>query len=201
MGDVAAAVVHIVGASLAAAGIPILVIRAAVRGATGLVVGFSLYGASVLYYFVISSLYHFLDAPRARRVFSALDEAGNFFLIAGSWTPLCFSVFRGALGWTLFGIIWGLAIFDFVVALIYIGRAKDLVLAAYYLGITLILPLLEPFRSLLGELVFGWVALAGLVFATGLVFRARDAMPYHHAIWHAFTLSACVCHFFALLAL
>ena len=200
-GDVAAAVIHIVGGALAAAGLPVLVVGAAAERAAALVVGFSLYGASLLYYFAISTLSHFLEAPGARRVFATLDEAGDFFLIAGSWTPLCLTVFKGPLGWALFGVLWGLALFDFLVALLYTSRAKNLVLAAYYLGVTLILPLVAPFRGLLGEILFAWLVLAGLLYAAGLLFRSRDEMPYHHGIWHAFTLAASICHFFGLLSL
>ncbi|MBL8966677.1 MAG: hemolysin III family protein [Spirochaetaceae bacterium] len=200
-GDVAAAVVQMIGGACGLAALPILVVRAAIAGSTSLIVAFSLYGASLGYYFTISALFHLLKAPKARRVFAALDEAGDFFLLAGSWTPLCFSAFGGPLGWALFGTLWGFGFLNLVVVLVTLSRAKNLALAAYYLGVALAFPLLPPVRAALGEGVFYWVALAGLLYAAGLVFKSREDMPYHHGIWHSFVIAASICHFFGLLAL
>jgi hemolysin III len=200
-GDTAAAVVHITGAAFALAAVPILLVRASASRRGDLIVGFALYGASLLYYFVISAVAHLLESEGGRRVLGTLDIAGSFFLIAGSWTPLCLSVFKGPSGWLLFGLLWGFAILDFLASIFYIGRLKDLALGVYYLAFTLIVPLIEPFRSLLGPLVFAWLILAGALYALGLLFEARDSMPYHHSIWHSFTLVASVCHFFGLLGL
>jgi hemolysin III len=200
-GDTAAAVVHITGAAFALAAVPILLVRAADSRRGDLIVGFSLYGASLLYYFVISAVAHLLKSEAGRRVLGTLDMAGSFFLIAGSWTPLCLSVFKGPSGWLLFGLLWGFAIMNFLASIFYIGRLKDLVLGLYYIAFTLVVPLIEPFRSLLSPLVFAWLILAGSLYTLGLIFEARDTMPYHHSIWHSFTLVASICHFFGLLGL
>lgn len=200
-GDTAAAVVHITGAAFALAAVPILLVRSADSRKGNLIVGFALYGASLLYYFVISAVAHLLKSESGRRVLGTLDMAGSYFLIAGSWTPLCLSVFRGPSGWLLLGLLWGFAILDFLASIFYIGRLKDLALGIYYLAFTLVVPLVEPFHSLLGPLVFAWLILAGSLYALGLLFEARDNMPYHHSIWHSFTLVASICHFFGLLGL
>lgn len=200
-GDTAAAVVHITGAAFALGALPVLLVRAATSRRGDLIVGFALYGASLLYYFVISAIAHLLKSEAGRRVLGTLDLAGSYFLIAGSWTPLCLSVFKGPSGWLLFGLLWGFAILNFLASIFYIGRLKKLALGAYYLVFTLLVPLVQPFRSLLGELVFAWIILAGGLYALGLIFEARDSMPYHHSIWHSFTLVASICHFFGLLGL
>jgi hemolysin III len=200
-GDTAAAVVHITGAAFALAAVPILLVRAAVSRRGDLIVGFSLYGASLLYYFVISAVAHLLRSEAGRRVLGTLDMAGSFFLIAGSWTPLCLSVFKGSSGWLLLGLLWGFAILSFLASIFYIGRLKNLLLGLYYLVFTLVVPLVEPFHSLLSPLIFAWLILAGSLYALGLIFEARDTMPYHHSIWHSFTLVASICHFFGLLGL
>ncbi len=200
-GDLAAGVVQLLGGGLALVGLPFLLVQAAAHPSAAFTVSFSIYGASILYFFAISALAHLLERPGARRVMGALDDAGSFFLVAGSYTPFCLTSFHGAAGWIILGLLWGFAVILFLATIIYNQRIRELALAVYYLAFTLFLPLMPSLRSLLPETVFPWTLLAGLVFALGLAFRSRGGMPYHHAIWHSFTLAASVVLFFALLAL
>jgi hemolysin III len=200
-GDIAAGIVQIVGGTLALVGLPFLYGRLAIHPSPLKVVVFSLYGACILYFFVIAALAHLLARPVARKVFGRLDDAGSLFIIAGSSTPICLLSFPGALGWIVLTALWGFAILDFLLTLFYFGRLKDLGLAAYYIVFTLVLPLIQPFRGFIAEAVEPWLLLAGLLFSSGLIFRSREGMPYHHAIWHVFMLAALVVQFFAVGAL
>ncbi len=200
-GDIAAGTVHIIGAAFALAVAPILIVKAASSRRADIIVGASIYAASLLYYFVISAVAHLLKYEKARRVLGTLDLAGSYFLIAGSWTPLCFSVLKGPEGWVLFGLLWGFAICAFLASLFYIGRLKDLVLNAYYVFFTFIIPLLPLCHDRMNDALFAWILLAGALYCFGLSFRSRDTMPYQHSIWHSFTVAASICHFFGVLSL
>jgi len=199
--DVASAVIHILGAALSVAALTIIVVQAAQGRSAAFIVGSSLYGACIVYFFLISSLSHLLRPSGARRVFSILDEAGVYFLMAGSWTPLCFSVFAGPLGWGLLAALWSLALLFFAAAITLMSTARDRLIYVYYIGIACILPFVPPFKARLEEALFLWLVLAGLLYLAGLLFRSREDNPYNHAIWHAFTLAASICHFFGLLGL
>jgi|GEM_PF-840867 len=200
-GDIAAGTVHIVGAAFALASAPVLIVKAAASQRADIIVGASLYSATLLYYFVISAVAHLLKYEKARRVLNTLDLAGSYFLVAGSWTPLCFSVLKGPEGWVLFGLLWGFAICDFIASLFYIGRLKDLALNAYYVLFTFIVPLLPFCHEKMSDVLFAWILLAGALYCFGLSFRSRDTMPYQHSIWHSFTVAASICHFFGVLSL
>lgn len=200
-GEVASAVMSIVGAGIAIIGISFLATILS-RGATPPEwVGFSVYAVGILYCFVLSAVFHFLEGPRAKRILEALDDSGSFLLVASSWTFICLTSLRGAAGWIVFGLLWGLGILGFLLSLFLKGRTRDVVIPVYYLGFTVVLPLLGPVRALLGEETYPWLLLAGLLFAVGTLFRSRESMPYQHTIWHSFVLAASICHFFAILAI
>lgn len=201
-GDAAAGIIHMTGGGLALVGLPFLAIALARSPSAGLVIGLSVYGFFLLYYFSLSSVAHFLSAPKGRLVLGALDDSGSFALLAATWTPFCLSAFRGGAGWLLFGLTWGLAALAFLFCLFFrSGRAREAVFSGYYLAFGLVLPLIDPYRSLLGPDLLPWLLLAGILYGAGLFFRTKRGMPYNHAIWHAFTLCAAVCQYFALISL
>ena len=200
-GDVASAVVSIVGAGLAVIGSVFLAVDLAAGSTAEEWVGFSIYVFGLLYCLVLSSVFHFLEGPGARRVLEVLDDSGSFLLVAASWTIVCLTSLAGAAGWIVFGLLWGLGVLGFLLSLFGKGRTRDVAITAYYLGFTVILPLLGPIQGLLGDASYPWLLLAGLLYAVGLLFRSRGSMPYQHTIWHSFVIAASICHFFAILAI
>jgi hemolysin III len=200
-GDVASAVVSIVGASLAIIGSAFLAVDLAAGSTAEEWIGFSIYVFGLLYCLVLSAVFHFIEGPRARRVLEVLDDSGSFLLVASSWTIICLTSLRGPAGWIVFGLLWGLGTLGFLASLFVKGRTRDVAITAYYLGFTVILPLLGPIQGLLGEGSYPWLLLAGLLYAVGLLFRSRETMPYQHTIWHSFVIAASICHFFGVLAI
>ena len=197
-GEIASAVVSIIGGSLAIVGLAFMAAILAGRAGATLWAGYSVYAFGILYCFVLSAVFHFMDGPRAKRVLSVLDDSGSFLLVAASWTILCLTSLRGPVGWTTFGLLWGLGTLGFLASLFIRGKTRDIAIAVYYLGFTVLLPLIGPVKALLGEASFPWLLLAGLLYAIGVLFRSRDSMPYQHSIWHSFVLAASICHFFAI---
>ncbi|MCK5331383.1 MAG: hemolysin III family protein, partial [Candidatus Marinimicrobia bacterium] len=109
--EIANSITHGIGAALSIAALVLLVVFAALRGDAWRVVGFSIFGSSLFILYLTSTLYHSFTNRRVKRFFRVLDHSMVFILIAGSYTPLTLTVLRGPWGWTLFGLIWGLAIF------------------------------------------------------------------------------------------
>lgn len=196
--EIANSVTHGMGAVLSAAGVAVLVTLAARRGTAWHVVGCSVFGASLVLLYLASTLYHAIPAPRARRVLRALDHAGILFLIAGTYTPFTLVTLRGPWGWTLFGIVWGLALLG--VALELLAPRRRVIAVALYLlmGWTVVV----AFRPLLAGLAANGVRLlllGGVAYTLGVVFYAWRRLPYHHALWHGFVLLGSAAHFFAVL--
>lgn len=197
--EIANSITHGIGAGLSIAGLVVLVVSAARLGDPWCVVSFSIFGASLIMLYVISTLYHALHHPGAKHVFKILDHASIYFLIAGTYTPFTLVSIRGAWGWTLFGIIWGLAIIGIVFKALFIDKNKKLSLVIYILMGWLVLIALRP---MLANVAFGgilWLTIGGLLYTGGVIFYRLKSVRYMHTVWHLFVLGGSFCHFFAIL--
>jgi hemolysin III len=196
--EIANSVTHGVGAVLATAGVAVLVTLAARRGTAWHVVGCSVFGATLVLLYVASTLYHAITAPRAKRVLRALDHAGILFLIAGTYTPFTLVTLRGPWGWTLFGIVWGLAGLGLLLELA-TRRHRTAAVALYLvMGWTVVIamrPLVSGLAS--GGLIL--LVLGGVAYTAGVAFYTWQRLPYHHSLWHGFVLAGSAAHFFAVL--
>jgi hemolysin III len=199
-GETAAGIVSIIGGGLALIGLPFLLTDAVRQARPAVLAGFCVYALAILAWFSLGSLSHLLPRPRARLVFGALDTGATYFLVASSWLPFCIA-HGGAVGWVLFGLLWGLSGLGILAYLFGGRRLNEFWYIVFFLGFTIASPLLAPVHAMVGETAFPWLVLEGLLWAIGLLFRSRTSMPYNHGIWHAFGLSASICHFFALFAL
>jgi len=196
--EIANSITHGIGALLAVGGVTVLVTLAALRGTAWHVVGCGVFGGSLVLLYLASTLYHAIPAPRAKRVLQALDHAGILFLIAGTYTPFTLVTLRGPWGWTLFGIVWGLALLG--VGLELLAPRRRVIAVALYLvmGWTAVIAM----RPLMAAMAAGGVrllVLGGLAYTVGVVFYAWRRLPYHHALWHGFVLLGSVAHFLAVL--
>ena len=108
--EIAHSVTHGLGAALSVVGLVLLVVRAVRADDPWRVVSFAIFGATMILLYVSSTLYHALRPPRARRVFKILDHSAIYLLIAGTYTPFLLVSLRGAWGWSLFGVVWGLTV-------------------------------------------------------------------------------------------
>jgi hemolysin III len=190
---------HLVGAALALAGLVVLVVFAALQGDPWKIVSFSIYGASLFLLYTLSTLYHSLRG-RAKQIFMKLDHVAIYLLIAGSYTPLTLVTLRGAWGWTLFVIIWGLAIVGIIVDSLHKDGSRTIQLIIYLLMGWLILVAMYPLIQAMPNGGLLLLVLGGVFYTSGIIFYAIDErMKHAHGIWHLFVLAGSISHFLAML--
>jgi hemolysin III len=197
--EIANSVSHSVGCLAALVATPFLVLAAVRRGDSIAIVGASVFAGTTVLLYLASTLYHALPRNRAKRVFRVIDHSAIFLLIAGTYTPFTLGVLRGAWGWTLFGIVWGLAVLGVTLKCVggirYPRLSTVLYVGMGWLALIAIRPLW------LHVPVAGWLWLigGGLAYTAGIAFYAADRVRYGHFVWHMFVLTGTVCHFFAVL--
>ncbi len=196
---IANSVTHGIGALLSLIGLVALIIPAILRGGPRLIVSVSVYGGTLCLLYLISTLYHAIPAPRARRVFRVLDHASIYLLIAGTYTPFTLVVLRGGWGWTLFVLVWGIAAFGIVFKAFATGRFPVLSGVLYLAMGWLVILAIKPLLAVLPISGFAWLMAGGLFYTAGMAFFAKDRVPYFHMIWHLFVFAGSVCHFVAIL--
>ena len=197
--ELANSITHAVGVVLAIAGLAVLTSFASVFGTVWHVVACSIYGATQILLYTASTLYHSIPLPRAKAVLRRCDHTAIFLLIAGTYTPFALVSLRGPWGWSIFALVWGLALTGIALQSILI-RHRALVTAIPYVamgwvGVVAIKPLVD-------SVALGGVLLlfaGGLAYTLGSVFYVWRRLPYHHAIWHLFVLMGSTLHFFAIL--
>ena len=193
------AVTHLVGAVLALAGAIVLVVLAAVGGDPWKVVGVAIYGMTLVLLYSFSVLYHSLRG-RAKNILRELDHQSIYLLIAGSYTPFCLVTLRGPWGWSLLGIVWGLAVLGSLQELRPRHEARVLSVVIYLLMGWVVLVALVPLLQALGPAGFAWVAAGGLFYTSGIVFYALDTRLTHaHGVWHLFVIAGSATHYVAIL--
>lgn len=190
---------HAVGVALAALGTALLVLTAARLGDPWKIVSFSIYGATLIVLYSVSTLYHSLRG-RAKDVLRKLDHCAIYLLIAGSYTPFTLVSLRGAWGWSLLGVVWGLAVLGIVQEIWLARGARVLSLVLYLLMGWLALVALVPLLAALTPNGFAWLAAGGACYTVGIIFYASDHKLRHgHGLWHLFVLGGSTCHFAAVL--
>jgi len=197
--EIANAVIHGVGALLAVAAIPVLVVAAVRHAGAAQVVGNALFGATLFLVYIVSTLYHALARNRAKKVFRILDHSAIYLLIAGTYTPFTLGVLRGAWGWSLFGVVWGLAVLGVALTGALGVRFPKLSTAVYVLMGWLIVIAIRPLMAALPPAGLAWLVGGGAAYTGGVVFYAWGRLRYHHALWHLCVLTGSVCHFMAVL--
>lgn len=193
------AVTHGVGIVLSIAGLAVLVAFASLRGGASHVVGCSVFGACLVLLYTASTLYHGIPHRRAKRVLQVLDHSGIYLLIAGTYTPFCLITLGGGLGWTLFAVLWTLAVVGIVMRAAIPRVARRVSLVLYLLMGWAALPVAGPFLERLETGGVVLVVLGGLAYTAGVPFYAARRLRYGHAVWHLFVLLGSVLHFFGVL--
>jgi hemolysin III len=227
--ELANSLTHGLGVALAIAGLVVMVVFAALHGTASDVVGVTIFGSSLILLYLMSTLYHAFRGPRVKLVFKVFDHSAIFVLIAGTYTPFCLSALRGAVGWTLFGLVWGLAALGIVFKAVFYARLAKQVFrppAVDHLhalpsdtdmdpvfarrmgyistGIYLLMGWLIVFAAKpLGHAVsthgLYWLFAGGGFYSVGAAIYSLKKLPYHHALWHLFVMAASACHVFAVL--
>jgi hemolysin III len=197
--EIANSITHGVGAALSIAGLVILVVYAATQGDAWHIVSFTIYGSSLILLYLASTLYHSFPHPKVKYVFRIIDHSSIFILIAGTYTPFMLTRLRGGWGWSLFGIVWGLAIAGIALKSIFINRFKKISVLVYILMGWLCIFALRPMIENIPHPGLLLLLAGGLCYTLGVVFYTWKSLAYSHAVWHLFVLGGSACHYFSIL--
>jgi hemolysin III len=190
---------HLVGAVLATIGAVWLLVLASFTGDAWKIVGVAVYGVTLVLLYSISTVYHSVSGPK-KRLLQKLDHLSIYLLIAGSYTPFCLITLRGPWGWTLFGIVWGLALIGMLQEIKPRSEARVLSLIIYAVMGWIVLIAVKPLIAALGMTGFKWLAAGGVLYTVGIIFFANDSRFRHwHGIWHLFVMAGSLLHFVAIL--
>jgi hemolysin III len=197
--EIANSLTHGIGLVASLIGIPFLVLAATDRGDIRIIVGSSVFAATLTLLYAASTIYHAIPPSRAKRVLQVVDHAAIYLLIAGTYTPFTIGVMRGAWGWTLFGIVWGLAALGILLKTLAGVRWPLGSILLYLLMGWLAVLALRPLAAALPGSALLWLLAGGLLYTVGVVFFLWEQPKYSHTLWHLFVLGGSGCHYLALL--
>ena len=190
---------HLIGTLLSISGASILITLAVMMGDPWKIVSVSIFGATLILLYSASTLYHSLRG-RAKVILRKLDHLSIYLLIAGTYTPFCLVTLRGAWGWTLFGIVWGLAVIGMLQEIRPRSEARIMSLVIYAVMGWVVVIAIKPLLDHLETAGFAFLAGGGLLYTIGIVFYAFDSRFRHwHGIWHLFVIAGSLMHFIAIL--
>ena len=157
------------------------------------------YGLSALILFTASTLYHSAREPRVKNLFRLLDHIAIYFLIAGTYTPIGLISMEQGSGWTMFTVVWIIAIVGSIFKVFFLGKYERLSLMFYlFMGWLILFDLKGLFENL-STIALVLLLAGGAFYTIGTVFYSAKKMPYHHVIWHLFVLGGAICHYFMVL--
>jgi len=192
-------ITHAVGAVASVLSGVLLVGVAARSGDAWKVVSFSIYAVTLWLLYLTSTLYHSMRGA-TKDVLRKMDHCAIYLLIAGTYTPFTLVTLRGTIGWTMFGLVWTLAVLGIAQELLYARRGRVLSLVIYVVMGWLAVVCTGPLVNALGRAGFAWLAAGGLLYTAGIGFYATDHKLRHgHGIWHLFVLAGSICHYIAVL--
>jgi hemolysin III len=190
---------HLVGAVLASIGAVWLLVIASMAGDVWKIVSVAVYGVALVLLYSASTVYHSVRG-RAKVIMQKVDHLSIYLLIAGSYTPFCLVTLRGQWGWTLFGVVWGLAIIGMLQEIKPRSEARVMSIVIYAVMGWIVLVAVKPLMAALGTAGFTWLALGGVMYTVGIIFFAYDKRFRHwHGIWHLFVIAGSLLHFVAIM--
>ena len=192
--------IHGIGIALSIAGLVVLVALSAAEGNVWAVVSTAIFGASMIVLYTASTVYHAVPNQKWKKKLKKFDHISIYYLIAGTYTPFLLVNMRGTVGWTLFGIVWGLALIGTFLKLLTSGSGTKV----WSIGLYLLMGWMIVFASKelvtdLPKIGLIFLGLGGLCYTLGIVFYVWKSKKYTHAIWHLFVLVGTIMHFFAVL--
>lgn len=197
--ELANSITHGIGFFIGIAVLVILVVFSALRKSAWEVVSCSVYGATFILLYLASTMYHSARKPGTRRIMKIVDHSAIYLLIAGTYTPFALAPLRGALGWSVFGIIWGCALVGIAFKVFFTGRFKVVSMVSYLFMGWLCVIAVKPLFERLTTAGFVFFVAGGLCYTVGAVFYAWKSLKWSHAVWHMFVLAGSLCHFFSIL--
>jgi len=197
--EIANSVSHGLGLLLALTAFPVLVTAAVRRADVAGIVAASVFATTMVLLYLASTLFHAFPESRTKRVFQILDHSAIYLLIAGTYTPFTLGVLRGAWGWTLFGVVWGLAALGTVLKAF--GGVRYTTISTWtYLAMGWLIVIAAPTAwTLIPKWGLFWLLAGGIAYTAGAVFFMLERLKYFHFIWHLFVVAGTACHFVAVL--
>ncbi len=190
---------HGIGTILAAIGLGVMTVLAAIYGDVWHITSVTIFGATLVILYAISTLYHNAQRPKVKALLQIMDHSAIYLLIAGTYTPFTLVNLRGPWGWSLFGVVWGLAVFGIFLEVFAGKKWRLLSIILYLIMGWLVVVAVKP---LVDELKLGGFILlssGGLFYTLGILFYAWKSLPYNHAVWHLFVLTGSILHCFAVI--
>lgn len=189
---------HGIGTGLSITALVLCVVQSAVNGNVWGVVSSCIYGFSLIMLYCMSTLYHAITNRTARSVFRVFDHTSIFFLIAGTYTPICLVTLNGALGWTIFGIVWGAAVLGIVLNSVNIEKFRKFSMICYIGMGWAVLIGIKTLIEVIPKDGFTLLLIGGILYTVGIIFYALKKLKYMHCIWHFFVLGGSILHFFCI---
>ncbi len=199
--EIANAISHGIWSLLSIAGLVVLIVSATIRGDAWHVVSFTVFGASSVLLFTMSTLYHAISAPRAKKVLKVMDHSSIYALIAGTYTPFALTALRPTVGWLVFGVVWGAAAIGISLKPFLAGKAKVLSTIAYLAMGWIIVFVWKPLVAVVDMASVRFLIAGGLAYTIGALFYLLKGRSWTHPLWHLFVGAGVTLHFFAVLAL
>ncbi|HEY3370412.1 MAG TPA: hemolysin III family protein [Prolixibacteraceae bacterium] len=196
--EIVNSITHGIGALLSVVALIVLIMVAAHQPDTLHLISFSIYGATLILMYLSSTLYHSFSSPRIKNLFARFDHVSIFLLIAGTYTPILLTNIRGVWGWSLFAVVWAIALTGSVIRAIYPYRYRKLMVAVYLLMGWLFILAGKQIYLNLPSISIIYLVLGGVAYSVGVIFYLWRNLPYGHGIWHLFVLAGSVLHFFAI---
>ena len=190
---------HGVGTAFGIAALVLCIVQAVRRGDAWSVVSACVYGTSLILLYGMSTLYHAVTHKKLRRIFRVFDHTSIFLLIAGTYTPLTLITLRGALGWVMFGVVWGGAVLGIVLNSVDIERFRRFSMVCYLMMGWMIAVGVVPLVRSMKPAGILFLVLGGICYTVGVFFYRRKKIPFMHGVWHLFVLAGSVCHFFCII--
>jgi hemolysin III len=195
--ELANTITHGVGLLLSVAGFVVLLVFAILRGDASHIIACSIYGLTLICLYAASTLYHAALSPRLKRGLKIFDHSAIYLLIAGTYTPFLLLYLRGAWGWSLFGVIWGLAFTGILFKFWFVDHFPYLSTVVYLAMGWLVVIAAKPVLTHVPTITLLWIAAGGLLYSSGVIFYVWKRLPYNHTVWHLFVLAGSACHYVA----
>lgn len=199
--EITNAILHGIGLGLAIAALVVLIVFASFHGDAWHITSFAIYGSTLVILYLSSTLYHSFPVGKLKNIFEILDHSSIYLLIAGTYTPLTLISLRGTLGWTIFGIIWGIAVIGVIFKVFWVKKFVVFSTLLYIVMGWIIVFVIKPLIVLIPKNSLVFLVMGGIFYTVGTIFYIWRKMKYHHAIWHLFVLAGSICHFFTILFL
>ena len=199
--EITNAILHGIGLGLAIAALVILLVLGNRHGNVWHIVAYSIYGSTLIMLYLASTLYHSFPEGKGKNILRIIDHSSIFLLIAGTYTPLTLILLRGNWGWTLFVLVWGIALIGILLKIICLNKLKYVSTLLYLVMGWLVMLVIKPLLAVINKPSLIFLIIGGLLYTSGIFFYSSKKIKYNHAIWHLFVLGGSICHFFTVLYL